>query len=86
MPVVVSELPAAGSKWSVCHGLPQVACMNRDPQPADGSRKDVKMITIFTESLKIMGYGMLGIFVVAAVLILVMSLLTAIFPPEKEHE
>jgi hypothetical protein len=44
------------------------------------------MITIFTESLKIMGYGMLGIFAVAAVLILVMSLLTALFPPEKDHE
>ncbi len=29
---------------------------------------------------------MLGIFVVAAMLILVMSLLTACFPPEKDRE
>ena len=51
-----------------------------------GGRKDVKLITIFTESLKIMGYGMLGIFTVAAMLILVMSLLTICFPPEKDTE
>lgn len=40
----------------------------------------------FVESLKVMGYGMLGIFVVAAVLVLIMVLLTKLFPAKKEEK
>lgn len=42
---------------------------------------------VFLESLKVMGLGMLGIFVVTIVLVLVMKLLTKLFPAsEKEQE
>lgn len=40
----------------------------------------------FVESLRVMGYGMLGIFVVAAVLVLIMILLTKIFPAKKNEK
>lgn len=41
----------------------------------------------FIESLKVMGFGMLGIFVVAIVLVVIMVVLTRLFParPEKEN-
>ncbi len=44
------------------------------------------MIANFMESLKVMGFGMLGIFVVAIVLIVIMKALTALFPAKKEEE
>ena len=44
------------------------------------------MITTFMESLKVMGLGMLGIFSVAVVLILIMMLLTKLFPAKKDTE
>ena len=44
------------------------------------------MITSFMESLKVMGLGMLGIFSVAVVLILIMMLLTKLFPAKKDTE
>lgn len=39
----------------------------------------------FLSSLKVMGVGMLGIFIVTAVLILVMVILMKIFPASKDH-
>ena len=44
------------------------------------------MITSFMESLRVMGLGMLGIFSVAVVLILIMILLTKLFPAKKDTE
>ena len=44
------------------------------------------MITSFIESLRVMGLGMLGIFSVAVVLILIMMLLTKLFPAKKDTE
>lgn len=44
------------------------------------------MITTFMESLKVMGLGMLGIFSVAVVLILIMMMLTKLFPAKKDTE
>ena len=44
------------------------------------------MITSFMESLRVMGLGMLGIFSVAVVLILIMMLLTKLFPAKKDTE
>lgn len=44
------------------------------------------MLSNFMESLKVMGFGMLGIFVVAIVLIVIMKVLTALFPAKKEEE
>lgn len=41
------------------------------------------MLSNFFESLKVMGLGMLGIFAVVVVLILIMILLTKIFPGQK---
>ena len=41
---------------------------------------------IFTAALRVMGMGMLGIFSVTIVLIVVMSLLTKVFPPESNEE
>ncbi len=40
----------------------------------------------FAAALRVMGMGMLGIFSVTIVLIVVMSLLTKIFPPENNEE
>ena len=40
-------------------------------------------MSTFLESLKIMGLGMLGIFIVTLVLIAIMILLTKIFPAKK---
>lgn len=37
----------------------------------------------FAAALRIMGMGMLGIFSVTVVLIVVMTILTKVFPPEK---
>lgn len=42
---------------------------------------------LFLESLKVMGLGMLGIFTVTIALVLIMKLLTRLFPtdrPDKE--
>ncbi len=44
------------------------------------------MLANFMESLKVMGFGMLGIFVVAIVLIVIMKVLTSLFPAKKEEE
>lgn len=44
------------------------------------------MITSFMESLRVMGLGMLGIFSVAVVLILIMMMLTKLFPAKKDTE
>ena len=44
------------------------------------------MITSFMESFRVMGLGMLGIFSVAVVLILIMMLLTKLFPAKKDTE
>lgn len=44
------------------------------------------MMENFLASLKVMGLGMLGIFVVAAVLVIIMMLLTKLFPANKEEE
>ena len=43
-------------------------------------------LAAFLESLKIMGIGMLGIFIVTMVLIGVMVLLTKAFPEKKEDK
>ena len=43
-------------------------------------------VAAFLESLKIMGIGMLGIFIVTMVLIGVMVLLTKAFPDKKEKK
>ena len=43
------------------------------------------MITNFMESLKVMGFGMLGIFTVAIVLIVIMKVLVKLFPAKKEE-
>ena len=40
------------------------------------------MIANFMDSLKVMGLGMLGIFSVALILILIMIILTKLFPAE----
>lgn len=39
---------------------------------------------VFLESLKVMGLGMLGIFTVTIVLVLIMKLLTKLFPSDGE--
>lgn len=41
-------------------------------------------MSTFLESLKVMGIGMLGIFIVTLVLIAIMMLLTKLFPAKKE--
>ena len=41
------------------------------------------MLSNFFESLKVMGLGMLGIFAVVIVIMLVMILITKVFPGEK---
>ncbi len=44
---------------------------------------------LFLESLKVMGLGMLGIFTVTVALVLIMKLLTKLFPvdhPDKESQ
>lgn len=41
-------------------------------------------IALFLESLKIMGAGMFGIFSVTIVLIVIMEILTRMFPGEDE--
>lgn len=41
-------------------------------------------IANFLSSLRVMGVGMLGIFIVTAVLIIVMVALTKLFPERKE--
>ena len=43
-------------------------------------------VAAFLDSLKIMGIGMLGIFIVVQVLIAVMVLLTKVFPEKKEDK
>lgn len=43
-------------------------------------------VAAFLDSLKIMGIGMLGIFIVTMVLIGVMVLLTKAFPEKKEDK
>ncbi|HIQ59281.1 MAG TPA: hypothetical protein IAB22_07490 [Candidatus Merdivicinus intestinavium] len=43
-------------------------------------------VAAFLDSLKIMGIGMLGIFIVVLVLIAVMVLLTKVFPEKKEDK
>lgn len=43
-------------------------------------------VAAFLDSLKIMGIGMLGIFIVVLVLIAVMVLLTKAFPEKKEDK
>lgn len=43
-------------------------------------------IPLFLESLKIMGYGMLGIFTVIIIIMLCVKLLTAVFPEKKKEE
>ena len=40
----------------------------------------------FLASLKVMGLGMLGIFIVAVVLVVIMMLLTHLFPANKEDK
>jgi len=40
---------------------------------------------LFLESLPIMGYGMLGIFVVIFVIFGAMKILTKAFPPKKDE-
>ncbi len=40
------------------------------------------MAVNFIESLRVMGFGMLGIFAVAAVLVVIMKVLTKLFPAE----
>ncbi len=42
-------------------------------------------IASFMNSLKVMGVGMLGIFIVTFVLIIVMVLLTKLFPAKNEE-
>ena len=42
-------------------------------------------MSTFLESLKIMGLGMLGIFIDTLVLIAIMMLLTKIFPAKGDH-
>ncbi len=44
------------------------------------------MMANFVESLRVMGMGMLGIFAVAAVLIVVMKVLVILFPAKKKDE
>lgn len=39
---------------------------------------------VFLQSLKIMGLGMLGIFAVTAILILLMKILTKLFPEKQQ--
>ena len=43
-------------------------------------------VAAFLDSLKIMGIGMLGIFIVVLVLIAVMVLLTKVYPEKKEDK
>ncbi len=40
------------------------------------------MAVNFIESLRVMGFGMLGIFAVAAVLVVIMKVLIKLFPAE----
>ena len=40
----------------------------------------------FLQSLEIMGYGMLGIFIVVAVIFAAMKLLTKFFPAKKDDK
>ncbi len=44
------------------------------------------MLTNFVESLRVMGFGMLGIFAVAIVLIVIMKVLVKLFPARKDEE
>lgn len=41
---------------------------------------------LFLQSLKVMGLGMLGIFVVTIILIFFMQLLTKLFPADKKEK
>lgn len=41
---------------------------------------------VFLQSLEVMGLGMLGIFAVTLILILLMKLLTKLFPADKNKE
>ena len=41
---------------------------------------------LFLESLKVMGLGMLGIFTVTVALVLIMKLLTKLFPTDKQKK
>ena len=41
-------------------------------------------IAAFMDSLRVMGVGMAGIFIITAVLIAVMALLLALFPADKK--
>jgi len=40
---------------------------------------------VFLQSLKVMGLGMLGIFTVTIVLVLIMKLLTRLFPSDEKE-
>lgn len=42
------------------------------------------MMQNFMESLKVMGFGMLGIFAVAAILVVIMVILTKLFPVKDD--
>lgn len=44
------------------------------------------MMENFMASLKVMGYGMLGIFAVAAVLVIIMVILTRLFPARTKEQ
>ncbi len=44
------------------------------------------MLANFMESLKVMGFGMLGIFAVAVILIVIMKVLVKLFPTRQEEE
>ena len=44
------------------------------------------MLTNFVESLRVMGFGMLGIFAVAVVLIVIMKVLVKLVPAKKDEE
>ncbi len=50
------------------------------------ARKGANMLANFLESLHVMGLGMLGIFSVAIVLVLIMTLLTKLFPAKEEED
>jgi hypothetical protein len=49
-------------------------------------QKGKGMLANFIESLKVMGFGMLGIFAVAVVLIVIMKVLTKLFPAKEVEE
>ena len=44
------------------------------------------MLANLIESLKVMGFGMLGIFAVAIMLIVIMKVLTKLFPAKEADE